>query len=76
MGLTIVWGFGVILGVILLCIYFLFYRKSERLPFMSLLLFAIIWPVTVIIILSLWTLNGLSRIYRVEAYRKKHHKKK
>lgn len=50
MGITIVWGFGVILGVVLLFIYVLFYRKSERIAFINLLILYIILLIPVIIV--------------------------
>ena len=75
MDITIVWGSGVILGFLLLLVYFRFHQRVERIPFIGAIIFSLIWPVTVVVVLSVWTVNGLSRAYRTHAYRKIQRKK-
>lgn len=68
--ITIVWGSGVMLGFVLLLVYFRFHQRVKKIPFIGAVFFALIWPVTVVVILSVWTVNGLLRAYRIHSYRK------
>ena len=70
MDITIVWASGVMLGFVLLLFYFRFHQRVEKTPFIGAIFFALIWPVTVVVILSVWTVNGLLRAYRIHSYRK------
>lgn len=60
-----IWGAGAVLGFFLLLVYFQFHQKFDKVPFIWAMFFSLIWPITVIVILSIWSVNGLSKIYHV-----------
>ncbi len=65
-----VWEAGSVLGFFLLLIYFRFHQKVEKIPFIWSIFFSLIWPITVIVILSVWSVNGLSKVYSFHVSKK------
>ncbi len=68
-----IWEAGAVLSFFLLMVYFRFHQRVDKIPLIWSMFFSLIWPITVIVILSIWSVNGLSKIYHV--YMDKKHRK-